>query len=280
MKPRLLFLLKICIAFIFLGRAYQFLFIDAPLRALFWDESLLSPIVEGIFNTPWNEYASSLKVTQAIQYFIKAIGVIFALAGIAVFFLRKNSPIILNALMWVAWAGLLLLAISIFKSKNYLFLEFLELSLQLATPALLILYVTQKINYQKLILGLKIAVAATFLPHGLFAMGVPFIPGHFIDMTISILGCTQSQAELFLLIAGILDAVVAIGIFIPKIERYCLLYAVFWGLTTAFARIWAGFNVDFIALSLHLNLNQTVYRLVHGIVPLIIYLSSRKKANF
>jgi hypothetical protein len=61
------YLLSFSAFLIFFGRAYQFFFFGAPYRAIFWDESLLSPVVEGLFNYTWQEYATNLKVNTFIE---------------------------------------------------------------------------------------------------------------------------------------------------------------------------------------------------------------------
>ena len=51
------------------------------------------------------------------------------------------------------------------------------------------------------------------------------------------------------------DFVIAIGIFLPNktIVKYCLIWAVIWGFSTAMARLLGNFYSDFIIRSLHQN---------------------------
>ena len=67
-----LVLLKLSVILVFLGYAYQYLFFSAPFRAILWDESLLKPVIESIFKTPWEKYATSLTVDKWIQTSIKS----------------------------------------------------------------------------------------------------------------------------------------------------------------------------------------------------------------
>ena len=90
----------------------------------------------------------------------------------------------------------------------------------------------------------------------------------FVDMVINIFQFSEVHAKLFLKIAGVLDFLVAILIFIPRISTYALLYAALWGGLTALARTWANFYWSFPLESLHQHLYETIYRLPHMLVPL------------
>jgi len=134
----------------------------------------------------------------------------------------------------------------------------------------------KNIDYKKTILLLKIAIALTFIPHGLFAMDVLNLPGQFVDMTILILGINETQATIFLFVVGLLDVILSVIIFVPKISKYALVYMVVWGFLTAMARPIAGYNFHFATATLHGSLYLMTYRLSHGIIPLIAYIIEKK----
>ncbi len=265
-------LLRISCLLIFLGRAYEFYFFSAPYRSILWDESLLTPIVEGVFKTPWNEYATSLTVNKWIDFSIKLSGIILLFSGIiSIFWEKIRFKRVKKTILGFGIFILFFLSLCLVKNKNYDWLQFFELSIQLAAPLLLFFYKdATSINRLNFSLCLKIAVAITFISHGIFAMGLLYVPGYFIDMTIQILKVSESNAKLFLLIAGILDIAMSILIFIPKYAKIALIYMIFWGILTAFARLTAGFNYHFIFNSFHQNLYLTIYKLPHGILPLSI----------
>ena len=172
---------------------------------------------------------------------------------------------------------LFILGICMVKDRNYDFLQLFEMSIQLSAPFLLWKNIRIDSNNKKLINGLKIAIGLTFIPHGLLAMGFPYRPGHFIDMTIIILGVNETQATQFLFVVGFLDVLCALLLFIPKLSKYALWYMIIWGFATAFARLVSGFNIDFISSSIHSSAYLTVYRLAHGIIPLIVLLLESNK---
>lgn len=271
-------LLKLSVILVFIGRAYQHLIWDAPFRAFFWDESLLKPFVEGFFNVSWGEYVTSLKMDSFIQGTILFFGILYAVAAFSTYKFNFKSNFF-KIVIISGGVGLVFLAYLLMKEKFYRLSQFFEYSIQFSIPFILVYYKKEfvKNNLQTI---LKILIAAVFVSHGLFAIGYYPVPGNFLGMVINIFDFSESSARFFLLIAGILDMLVAILIFVPGISKYALIYASIWGFLTAFARIVAGFYIDFIWLSINLNLFETIYRLPHGLIPLIVLLLNSKKKVF
>lgn len=261
--------LKICACCIFLGRAYQYMFFDAPFRAFFWDEHLMTSIVEKVFNTPWRTYATNTKVDDYISIGIKVNGILFLISAISSALINKSNFKVLQYFVFLGSFSLLILAILSCKEHFFQFAQFFEYTIQIISPVLLVNFVKNK-NIHTLTLGLKVIIALTFSAHGLYALSLFPTPGHFIDMTIANLGITENQSIVFLYIVGILDFIIAIGIFVPKISLYVLYYASFWGVVTALARITSNFSLDFVINSLHGFTYQVIYRLPHGLIPLCL----------
>ncbi|WP_339753577.1 hypothetical protein [uncultured Winogradskyella sp.] len=277
-KFKIISLVKISAFTVFLGRAYELYFFGAPFRAILWDESLLTPIVEGLSNYSWADYATSSRVNQWIDGFTKASSFIFLAAALVSLFWDKIKVLrVKKIILSVAMFILLVIGICMVKDKNYEYLLFFELFIQFSAPVLLLLNVRfDVIENKKIINGLKIAIASTFIAHGLFAMGLIYLPGHFVDMTIIILDVNEAQATSFLYIVGLLDIVASIMIFIPKLSKYALLYMIYWGFSTAFARLMSGYSQNFMASSIHGSLYLVIYRLSHGIVPLLVLIIEEK----
>lgn len=279
-KLKIITLIKICAFLVFIGRAYHFYFFGAPFRAILWDESLLSPLIEGVFNGSWYDYATSVKVNRYIDNFTKICSIVlFVAAFVSLFWERIKAKKLKRIIIGVGLLILFILGVCLVKDKNYDFLQFFELSIQFAAPLVLLLNNTVKKNNKRLIFGLKLAIILTFVPHGLFAMGLIYLPGHFIDMTIKILGINEHQATYFLYVVGLLDIICAVLLFVPKFSKYALLYMIFWGFLTALARLVSGFNSSFLLASLHGSVYLTIYRLAHGIIPLVVYLLAQNKPN-
>jgi hypothetical protein len=279
-RLKIITLIKICAFFVFIGRAYQFYFFGAPFRAILWDESLLTPIIEGVFNRSWYDYATSIKVNRYIDNFTRICSLILVLSAfVCLFWERIKAKKLKRIIIGAGLLILIILGVCLVKDKNYDFLQFFELSIQFAAPLVLLFNNIIIRNNKRLLFGLKLAIVLTFVPHGLFAMGLIYLPGHFIDMTIKILGINELQATYFLYVVGLLDVICAILLFVPKFSKYALLYMIFWGFLTALARLVAGFNSNFLSASLHGSAYLTIYRLAHGIIPLVVYLLEQNKTN-
>lgn len=276
-KEKIVQLLKYCAFLIFIGRAYQYLFFDAPFRAILWDDTLMPAIVEGLFKTPWSNYVTSATVDKWIQLSIKTNGLLFVIAAFSALFINTKNFKFLKFPIYIGGFLLVLLSALLMKEKFYHNAQFFEHAIQFGIPFVLLFSLKTQATPSNLSLILKILIAITFTSHGLYALGYYPIPGNFIDMTINATGFNEDTSVQILYFAGVLDLLLSILIFIPKVSRYALLYAVIWGLLTAFARTAANFNTDFIANSLHQTLYQVIYRLPHGLIPLVAYAIQNKK---
>ncbi|WP_299211513.1 hypothetical protein [uncultured Aquimarina sp.] len=275
-KDQTQLIFKISVFLIFIGRAWQHLFWDAPYRSFFWDESLLKPIIEGVFNTSWQEYATSDRTDQMIQNGIKINGFLYLIAAISALAIKKTTVRWFRIPIFLGGCSLVILTILLTKEKFYHTAQFFEHSIQFGLPFVLLYSYSKELHYKSLAFIFKVLIAFTFFSHGLYAFGFYPVPGKFIDMTIQIFGFSETTAIFFLYIAGILDFILAILIFIPKVQVYALWYAVVWGLLTAMARIVANFYWDFALQSIHQNLYEVLYRIPHGLTPLLVILLLKK----
>jgi len=269
-----LLLLQVCVCLIFLGRAYQHLFWDAPFRAFFWNESLLKPVVENWFGGNWKTYSTSLTTDSWIEFFKHAVGFMYLLMGVGALFVQKLSK---KSAVFLPIGSMCLIILSLLYCREKFFHvgQFFEYTAQFTAPLLLYLWCKTRLYRERLIqLGL-IACALTFVCHGLYAVGYYPRPGTFVDMTISSLHVDEATAHLILQIAGYLDFVVALLIFIPQTQKVALLYMVFWGFLTAFARVYAYFIPSLAIDTLSQWWFETAFRLIHGGLPLFVYLVKR-----
>ena len=118
---------------------------------------------------------------------------------------------------------------------------------------------------------MKVAIALTFTCHGLYAVGYYPMPVTFLQMLKAILNMEGAPALAFLKVAGLLDFVVAIGIFLKKRWAVPVLgYAVAWGFLTSMARIFGNFYWDFPLESLDQWVFEAVYRFPHFLVPMAL----------
>ena len=257
---------------VFLGRAYQHWFWDAPYRTLLWDESLMRPLLERFLHVSWSDYASNLGVDRGIRVVMKVIGSFFGLGALVAAF-----PHFFPKRVWKLWlilsGWLVFLSFLYYKENYYQLGQFIEYALQVATP--LFFYVLMDRGELNISWGrwMRIATALTFTGHGLYAIGFYPRPGHFTTMTIQALDISQEYANQFLWTAGILDFIVALWVLLIIPGRgYALAYCIFWGLLTSLARIWANFYPEFWVNSIHQWLFEFVYRTPHFLIPFAILL--------
>ncbi|NQY04676.1 MAG: hypothetical protein HRT68_00355 [Flavobacteriaceae bacterium] len=269
-------LLKWASFLIFIGRGYQYLFWDAPFRAFLWDESLLEPVVNSLLDMSWQEYASNLTFDKRVNIAITINGFLFLIAGIASLLINEKNKKWLRIPIFIGGVFLVILSLLLTKEKFYHLAMFFEHAIQFGTPFALLYYLKNE-SKPKLLFVLKILIAFTFTCHGIYALGKVYpMPGDFVTMTINILPITEASAIKFLFVAALLDFLVALLIFIPKTAKIALIYAGIWGLLTALARIVANFSFDFPWQTLHQNLYHVIYRIPHGLIPIIVFLILNK----
>jgi hypothetical protein len=120
--------------------------------------------------------------------------------------------------------------------------------------------------------GVKIAIALTFIAHGLYAMNVFPLPQKFIRMMIVGFGTTNILAKDILFYLGMADLIVAVGMFFPKAIKWCAFYAFVWGFFTAFARLYTYVVPYDFWRSFSQSITGFLVRTPHYSLPLIIFL--------
>ena len=272
LQKRLLLILQIATVCVFLGRAWQHLYWDAPFRTLLWDEGWMKGIVEGWFNMAWQDYVRSAAVDQGIQTAIRITGIFYILCALAAIFINQLKRWAYPLLYLGAFA-LFFLAFLECKERFFFLAQFLEYALQFSAPVFLIIYHRRGEATPQLIFWMKVMAALTFVSHGLFAIGYYPRPGYFVEMVMNIMGIGQEAAVQVLNIAGILDFVVSVLIFFPK--RWAvpaLAYMVFWGFGTTIARVWGYFHPEIIMDILNQWFYQSVFRAPHFLIPFAVLL--------
>ncbi len=271
-----LILLVASSAAVFAGRGLQHLMWDAPYRELLWDSSLFRPLVE-FFDVSWTHYVKNLSFDEGIDLFGWCVGWMFlalALMSLGSLRLHQNAKRVLFGALHLGGAWLGVLALLYFKSKGYQLGQLIEYAAQVASPFLLWRVLSgQRVSEN----AWAVIVSFTFLGHGLYAIGYHPQPGDFVDMTLGILGVSEQGARAFLRMAGVFDLVVAAGVFVPSTRRPLLLAACSWGFITAFARVGAYLDFSLWQDTLRYCLPEMLYRLPHGLVPLVFWLSLKSE---
>lgn len=265
-------LLQLSACTVFLGRAWQHLYWDAPFRALLWDESLMRGLVETVFGWSWQWYVGSPEMNAAIQWLIRGVGGLYLLSAAAVYW-HHRAPGLSKIL--IAIGGLNLIFLAFLETKAHFFYpaQFFEYSLQFGTPFFLLMYRRRQAWSPDLILAMKVAIALTFVSHGLFAVGFYPRPGYFVEMVMKILRLDQDSAVAFLNIAGLLDFITALALFLPRrVAQWALTYMVFWGFATTMARIAAHFYPELWTYTLSRWVHESLFRCPHFLIPGLVWL--------
>ena len=266
---------------VLLGRAWQYLRWDAPFRTFFWDENLLAGLLSAV-GIAWSDWLSNPAVGRGIQYLIYGFGALYILAAIATLTIGRrasSAPPVgrqwpagadrwLRILLLLASSGLLILALLYWKERAYQIGQLIEYSLQIAAPVFL-LWGLGGMNERRWWF-VRLAIALTFIGHGLYAAGYYPRPAHFLQMTMVGLGVTQEIAATILAAAGWLDFLAAFLILLPqrRIARFGLYYCVVWGLLTTLARVWSNGQLYGLDSLLNRWVWESLYRVPHFLVPL------------
>lgn len=264
----------VAVVALLLGRAYGYFHWEVPLRVVVWDQKLFGPVV-AFFGSTWEAYAADLRMDRVLKIVSWGLALLLVGSAAAAVF-HARCPRRLTAILLYLAAGVIALHAALeTKDHFYHVAQFGEHALQMAAPVLLVLYCRRSRLTLPLI---RIATATTFAAHGLYAIGLYPVPTHFVDMTMVLLNGEESFARGFLSVVGWLDLLVAVGVFVPRLDRYAFAYAFLWGTLTAFARIIYGLFIDAPGVALHGYAYQTIFRFCHGLLPLAGYLLTRRRS--
>jgi hypothetical protein len=280
LAPPALALIRWACFFIFAGRAWQHLFWDAPFRALLWDQDLMQGIIEGLTSLTWEAYSSSTKVESVIQFSIRATGCLYVVCAFLSIFLSKNNKS-LGKILILGAASLFILSILNCKEKFFQLGELMEHAIQVLSPLLLYAALYKQVSVSQLIRVSKIAIACTFIGHGLYAVNYYPQPGPYADMIINVFHFEEERSKNILVVLGFLDFIFSLLLFVPSLSALALFYCAIWGLLTALARVVAGFDSHFVLSTLNQYAFETVFRLAHFILPLwVLSLQGKLSTSF
>jgi len=258
-----------CCVFFYTGKIMQHIFSSTPYRSFVWDSKL------GIFlfgEDRWNRWIQGTVIDEYLVLSIYVIAFLFLIKIFYVsvkFFSKKNVSLVFFVIP--SFLILFLYALLKFKSKSYQLAMLMEYALQFSTPFILYFYL--KFDLKKFLYYFIAAMTAlTFVGHGFYALGVWPRPGHFTDMVISIFSVSEGIAVKFLILAGILDILLSIGVFFPKfkIAKFSWMYAAFWGFITALARPYSNLRWESSFEEFFIWGGEFLIRAPHFLVPLFV----------
>lgn len=267
---RKLFLFSAAIAL--LGRSYQHFFFEGPYRAFFLDEAYFK-YWQGLFSDQtWLDFVNSPLTDQRILFYTRSMGVVWLLSALALVFFHRLSAKVTWGLAIFSALGLMFYGACSYLDMGYQSAQWIEHTAQILMPilAVWIQQTNESNNFWQWVA--KMAIALTFIGHGLYAMGYFPVPGNFVYMTHTILGTSDAASKDFLYVAGVLDLIVAVALFVPRADRYALLYCAFWGFLTALARPVVYILPNHLFwLTVHQTLFEFVVRIPHFMLPLLVF---------
>jgi len=280
-------LLKFFVGMLFLGRAYQGLFFDLPLRAFFWDQHLLEGVVTTLTGDTWQNYVTNrtFNVDGCINFLGATMGVCWLIAAVVTFFADANR----KWTKWVLYVGsvsLFILALLYWKQKFLALGQLFEYTIQVSAPLILVHAIFNGVNTPRFRMILKVIIAVSFVCHGFYAVGfmgaglnifgVHPQPGPWVQWCMHVFGFSvDADAKFFLTTMGVLDFLAAALLFFRPTFKLAIWYCIIWGFMTAFGRVFGNFYWDYAFQSLHGWTYQMVFRLIHGGLPLLLYLWSQ-----
>jgi hypothetical protein len=273
--------LRISTFSVFFGRSWQHFTADVPYRTLFWNEGLLSPFCQLLGGT-WESYLGQTATDGNIQNFTYAMGALYFL--LAILSLSNLVSSRFSRFCLLLGSGSLFLLSGLYSFEKGLQLgQFLEHFAQASSPLFLVIF---EKNHQFIRddfwfkFTLRLAISLTFVGHGLYAIGYYPVPGHFVDMVITLVGPRESHALGLLYYAGIMDFSIAILIFIPLINRSFIIFAFCWGAMTSLARPLSFIESEFLLSSANQWMYELVIRLPHALIPLALFLALNTHFEF
>ncbi len=259
-----------------LGWTWVHLYWEGPYGVLLWSPETFSWFER--LGVDWHAFVGSGSNDGIIQRALWWLGVVYLLCAVCAFSVRSRS----RRQMAVLFGGsglLIVLAFAKFLIAQRQIPMFLEYGAQMLSPAVLVLVLKLGVRHRVSVGVAIVGFIATFAGHGCYAVGWLPTPGNFHAMISVILGVEYESANMILRVAGILDFVICIGIFIPRFRTAAAAYGAIWGLVTALARPVAGMSVSLNYWGADQYLQEAVLRAPHFLLPLFLYLLWQKPAE-
>jgi len=244
MSNKLVFILKLSVFLLLLGRGVLHFTANQPYEAFFYVEDLKT--VSSLLGSILLFFSFLVWIPE--RFFYKYhLPYLFLLPSLILFFHSYGLYI----------------------QSGYVIEQMIEHGIQILIP---LVFIFIKIKSPKLNLFLIIITVLTFLGHGMFAVGVNYIPKGFQAMVFHSFQFELDGINLFLLIFGVLDFISILLIWFSSTRKIALFYMIIWGFITALARLYAYIGIVSIEVLFQQNLFEFLLRIPHSLVPLVIFL--------
>ena len=161
-------LLRSTCAIMFIGHSWLCFNGQMPLRALLWDENIMSGIIAKLTEQDWNWWVTSPHIDDKISHCVMVQGFIFLFfATLSLIPIRKRSY---RYIYLISCINLVFLAFLKYLDNRIGIGNLLEHASQFTCPLVLFLFTANNNLNRPLELLAKVSVALTFIFHGLFAI--------------------------------------------------------------------------------------------------------------
>lgn len=234
-------------------------------------------------NIPMTEIFDKGQPTKAYLAFLTISGSILLIAGLFSLFqqrLSKSWIPIAKTFYGLAGFFIILHAFSAFVESKLHYNVLFEYTVRIALPFLCIFLLSNWSSNKSQKLQkywLPLIIGLTFFAHGLYALRFFPIPQNFLMMTANILKTPRGTTFNLLYIVGFIDIILLIGIFIKRLQKPFIYYAIIWGFLTALARLVAYYNPSNLEMYLTLWIPEFLIRSGHYLLPFALLLLIRQK---
>lgn len=265
----LIVLLRLGAFLCFAGWTWAHLYWEGPYGILLWHDSTYE--LANRLGISWQEFVGSGSDDGLIQKCVAGIGWLYLACTVLTVTVRKGSKIQMATLA-IGGSGLLtVLSYAKYLASQRQLPILVEHGGQILMPVLLVLALALGVRHRATVMTAMVALVMTFAGHGSYALGLWPTPPTFYAMVSVCLHVEYETAKVMLRVAGGLDFLVCIGIFIPFARRPAALYAATWGLLTSVARPVAGMSLGLNYWGADQFMHESMLRAPHFLIPLYLF---------
>jgi len=270
----LLKLLRLGTFLCFIGWAWVHFYWEGPYAVLVWNQSTYSLAQDMGYG--WEEVVGTGANDGLFQSILSQLYWGYLICAILAFTVKKGKPIQV-AMMCLGFCMLTVLMYAKYLASKSQLPMLIEHGGQMLMPLILLSALYFGLRHSVTWWVAIVAFVTTFAGHGCYALGLWPTPSNFYGMTTVILGLNYETTTLFLRTAGLLDFIICVGVFIPRLRLYCVAYAVVWGLLTALARPVAGMSLELNFWGADQYIHESILRAPHYFIPLFLVLLFKKQ---
>jgi hypothetical protein len=269
----LLWIIRLGAFLCFAGWTWIHFYWEGPYGILVWQDSTYQ--LASRLGVSWDEFVGTGADDGVVQTWLSRVAWLYLGCTILTLTVGKRSWLQMVAL--IGGSGLLILmSYAKYVASQRQLPMFVEHGAQFLMPVLLVLALSLGVRHRVTTVVAMVAFVMTFAGHGCYALNLWPTPATFYSMTSVILHVEYETSQSLLRIAGAMDFLVCVGIFVPTLRCACAFYATVWGFLTAIARPVAGMSWSLNHWGADQFLHEAAIRAPHFLIPLYLLLMWRE----